>query len=149
MYLTADTVVFDLTDAQDIRVLFIQRNNEPFKNQWALPGGFFDLADHDIQAAAQRELQEETSLKFSIEEFHFIGLYTKKNRDPRENNPEDPCRICSAAFYLKIDRLSQNPSAADDAKSVQFFSINQLPPLAFDHAQIVTDAISHLKKKTR
>jgi 8-oxo-dGTP diphosphatase len=145
MYLTADIVFLELANTQSPQILLIQRMNEPYKDCWALPGGFFDMADQNIKVAAQRELMEETGLKIPTEEFNFLGLYTEKNRDPREHNPQDPCRIAAAAFYVKSFNILQKIQAQDDAKAVQFFPIRNLPPLAFDHSQIIQDALAACK----
>lgn len=140
-YLTSDIVVFDITDPASVEILLIQRKNEPFKDCWALPGGFFDPDDQNITVCAQRELAEETSLQLDLDAFKFIGLYSEKNRDPRENNKDNPCRIASAAFTVNIKKSMHHLKAKDDAKKINFFKLDQLPKLAFDHSLIIRDAV--------
>lgn len=139
-YVTSDIVVLKPGNNGD-QILLIQRRNEPLKDYWALPGGFFDLEDLDIKECAARELQEETCLLRPSSEFQLIGIYSEKNRDPRENNPDDPCRIVSVAFLLRLYEEPQKIEAQDDAKQLAFFDVSKLPPLAFDHKQIISDAL--------
>lgn len=139
-YVTSDVVVLKPTKTGD-QILLIQRRNEPFKDHWALPGGFFDLEDLNIKECAARELQEETCLLRPSSEFQLIGIYSEKNRDPRENNPDDPCRVVSVAFLLRLYEEAQKIEAQDDAKQLAFFDVSKLPSLAFDHKQIISDAL--------
>lgn len=135
-YLTSDIVVFNKNQTE-IEILLIQRENEPFKNYWALPGGFLDLNDQNIKACAKRELEEETGLKVELSNLVLIGIFTEKNRDPRENLGTKPCRVCSAAFSTVIQKENHTIKANDDAKMTAFFPISKLPALAFDHAEII------------
>lgn len=137
VFLTADVVVI-----KDNEVLLIQRLREPFKNMWALPGGFFDVtSDADLAGAASRELAEETSLVCSPNELKLIGIFSKKNRDPREAISTKPCRIVSAAYKFQLNR-EVFLKAKDDALSLKWFKINSLPELAFDHLEIIQKALS-------
>lgn len=110
-------------------ILLIERGNEPFKNQWALPGGFVDM-DEDIEISAYRELKEETSISdIELDQFRAYG---KPGRDPRG-------RTISIVYFGILKNDQQDIAAGDDAKNLQWFNINKLPELAFDHSQIISD----------
>lgn len=129
IFLTVDVVLFRIKEDRE-EVLLIQRLNEPFKNSWALPGGFVDKGE-DLDVAAKRELLEETSI--AIDDVKQIGAYGKPNRDPRGHT-------VSVAFFENVD-YNTVAKASDDAKEVKWFSLEELPKLAFDHEQIIQDAI--------
>lgn len=130
IFVTVDVVTMRIIDRQK-QILLIQRKNEPFQNQWALPGGFVDEHE-DLPAAALRELQEETNvIATKIEQ---IKAYGTPHRDPRGH-------MVTIAFFTEID-ANIIAKAADDAKALQWFSLNDLPPLAFDHKQIIEDALT-------
>ena len=119
------------------RLLLIQRKHEPFQGRWALPGGFVEM-EEDLPQAAARELAEETGLKdVPLEQLHTFG---RPGRDPRGRT--------ITVVYFGI--AGQNPppaKAADDAAQVQWFDISDLPPMAFDHDEIVRCAIERLKQQ--
>ena len=125
---TADCVV--MTKETEPKVLLIQRGNDPFKGCWAFPGGFMDM-DENTEQCAIRELEEETGLK--VDKVLQIGAYSKVDRDPRG-------RTVTVAYLAIID-LPVNVQGCDDAANADWHSINQLPPLAFDHADVMRDAI--------
>ncbi|MGN0033519.1 MAG: NUDIX domain-containing protein [Candidatus Limimorpha sp.] len=125
---TADCVV--ITKESEPRVLLIQRGNEPFKGQWAFPGGFMDM-DETAEQCAIRELQEETAL--TANDIIQIGAYSKIDRDPRG-------RTVSVAFLAIIDK-AHAVEGNDDAAKAKWFPLNALPDLAFDHNDIINDAI--------
>lgn len=125
---TADCVV--ITKGREPMVLLIQRGNEPFKGQWAFPGGFMNI-DETTEQCAVRELEEETGIKVS--ETHQIGAYSKVDRDPRG-------RTVTVA-YLAITDNAEAVKGRDDAAKAQWFPISTLPKLAFDHEEIMTDAL--------
>ncbi len=126
---TADCVVI----AQATReVLLIQRGIEPFKGCWAFPGGFMNM-DETTEQCAVRELEEETGLRVSSQ--RQIGTYSKVDRDPRG-------RTITVAYLALID-APVSVKGQDDAAQAQWFPLSALPPLAFDHAEIMQDAISH------
>jgi len=129
IFVTVDNVVIrKMEDNKEI--LLIKRLNDPFKDYWALPGGFVD-ENEDLETAAKRELLEETSIRvFKVNQ---IGAYGTPGRDPRNH-------IVSIAYFSEIDRFAE-AVAADDAKEVKWFNINALPPTAFDHSEIIRDAI--------
>lgn len=126
---TADTVVFALED-NDTYVLLVKRLNNPFKGYWALPGGFMNI-DESASDAAKRELKEETGL--SVDAVFQIGAYSAVDRDPRE-------RVVSVAYYAEVD-CRQPVKGGDDAGKAEWFDLEKLPPLAFDHSQILKDAL--------
>lgn len=116
-------------------ILLIQRKKDPFANTWALPGGFLDM-DETLEQAAVRELMEETQL--AVERLKQLRAYSAVHRDPRG-------RVISVAFLAEL-APNQTAVAADDAQDVGWFDLDELPKLAFDHAQIVKDAIEQMEK---
>lgn len=128
---TADCIV--ITKETEPKVLLIQRGNEPYKGCWAFPGGFMDM-DETTEQCAIRELEEETELVVS--HVQQVGAYSKVDRDPRG-------RTITVAYLAIID--SPVPiKGQDDAASAQWFPLSTLPPLAFDHAEIMRDAVKLL-----
>ena len=125
---TADCVV--MTNEPHPKVLLIQRGADPFKGAWAFPGGFMDM-DETTEECAIRELEEETGLKVS--ELHQIGAYSKVNRDPRG-------RTITVAYLAIIDAPAP-VKGQDDAAKAEWFPIIELPHLAFDHYDIMHDAV--------
>lgn len=115
------------------KILLIQRKYEPFKSSWALPGGFVE-PDEDLAESAVRELNEEVGILVKPELLKHTGTYGHPSRDPRG-------RVISVVFMVKLNELAHKPQAADDAKQVAWFSLNNLPALAFDHTLIIADAI--------
>jgi 8-oxo-dGTP diphosphatase len=129
---TADCVIFGYDD-NNIKVLLIQRGNEPYKGHWAFPGGFMNI-DETAEQCALRELEEETGLKdVKVEQFY---TFTDVNRDPRE-------RVISIAYY-GIIQLS-NVKGSDDADDAQWFSLDEIPNLAFDHDLVLSKALEKIK----
>lgn len=133
--LTADVLVF-ADDGKSI--LLIQRGNEPFKGLWAFPGGFFDMDDNDIEHTAARELQEETGL--SNIPLTLVGVGSRKGRDPRG-------RTVTVAFMGDVERSQVHPMGGDDAVLAQWFSLEALPPLAFDHSELLQKALQKRANK--
>jgi len=111
------------------KILLIQRANEPYKDLWALPGGFVDI-DEDLKTAALRELEEETGIKDI--EINQLKTYGAVNRDPRH-------RTISVVFYAQVDH-ELKAIGQDDAADAKWFPLDNLPKLAFDHASIIEDA---------
>lgn len=134
IFVTVDIVVFREKNAQK-EILLIQRKNEPFKNQWALPGGFVDN-DEDLETAAKRELQEETCVVAS--NLQQVKAYGNPYRDPRGY-------MVSVAYFTTVDS-DTNAIAADDAKALQWFAVENLPDLAFDHQTIIEDTLAKVFK---
>ncbi len=135
---TVDCVVFGLDD-EDLKVLLIERDREPFAGAWALPGGFVG-PEETLEQAALRELAEETGVaKVYLEQLYTFGA---PGRDPRD-------RVITVAYYALVRRLDHAPMAASDARSVGWFPVSRCPPLAFDHAEIVATARRRLQAKLR
>ena len=124
---TVDCVVFTADD----KVLLIQRKNEPCKGRWAFPGGFMNI-DETAERAVVRELAEETTIVISETDVFQIGAYTAVDRDPRE-------RVITIAYFAEIEKPVK-VKGSDDASTARWFSLDNLPSLAFDHAEILEDA---------
>ena len=132
-FLTVDVVVIKPSVSGET-LLLIQRKNEPFKDSWALPGGFVE-ENEDLADAARRELAEETGIHFQhIEQLKAFG---KPHRDPRGH-------VVSIAFLAIVQDDTIVAKAADDAIDAKWFSVNDLPKLAFDHAEIISFALSKI-----
>ena len=139
---TSDAVVFGLDlDARSLKVLLIERGNpeEPYYGFWALPGGFINM-NEDLATCARRELVEETQVDLA----HLEQLYTfsAPDRDPRG-------RVISVAYWALVRPGDMRPVAADDAKKAAWFSIEDLPGLAFDHREILDTALRRIRGKIR
>ncbi len=122
---TVDMLILDKSGSSP-KILLIERRNDPFAGCWAMPGGFVD-ENEDISDAALRELREETSLTDVA--LHQFGAFGKPGRDPRGHT--------ITIAYWGIADNPQQASAADDAKNLKWYEINNLPPLAFDHLEII------------
>ena len=130
---TTDCVVF--TQEEEPKVLLIQRGNEPYKGCWAFPGGFMNM-EETAEECAVRELKEETGL--TVNRIRQIGAYSKVDRDPRG-------RTVSIAYLAIVDAPTA-VSGMDDAAKAAWFPLSSLPDLAFDHQDIMTDAIAFFNK---
>ena len=135
---TTDNVIFGF-DEGELKVLLIERKGEPFAGCWALPGGFMNM-DEDADTCARRELEEETGLKDIFAEQ--LYAFTDVDRDPRY-------RVVSIAYYALVRLTDHALRAGDDAAKAQWFTVSQLPPLAFDHCRILQMAWERLKEKIR
>lgn len=138
--LTVDCVVFGLdADSADLKVMLIRRGLEPHKGQWAIPGGFVHV-DEPLDAAARRELREETG----ITDLYLEQLYTfgALGRDPRE-------RVVTVAYYALVRMTDHQVQAATDAADAAWFSVHDVPSLAFDHDKIFAIALQRLRGKVR
>ena len=129
--LTVDTFIFD----EDFNFILIKRKNEPFKDHWALPGGFVEYGE-SVETAAMREAKEETSI--DVELIDLVGVYSKPDRDPRGHT-------VTVAFTAKGDLSKRN--ADSDAKEINIFSKTQLDEIniAFDHVEIINDCLKKAK----
>jgi 8-oxo-dGTP diphosphatase len=125
---TADCVV--LTNTKTPKVLLIKRGSDPYKDCWALPGGYMEI-DETTEDCAIRELKEETGIDINI--LYNVGTYSKVDRDPRG-------RVISIA-YLTILESEVETTGQDDAVDAKWFDTDKLPDLAFDHDIIIKDAI--------
>ena len=134
--LTVDCVVFGLDD-EDLKVMLIQRGLPPFEGEWALPGGFVRI-EETVDEAARRELAEETGLsKVFLEQLYTFGAV---DRDPRE-------RVVSVAYYALVNLVDHRVQAATDARQAAWFPVDDVPSLAFDHAEILGVALERLRGK--
>ncbi|MEN8176267.1 MAG: NUDIX domain-containing protein [Pseudomonadota bacterium] len=134
---TTDVVVFSLRNDRLVALL-VKRGNPPFEGMWALPGGFLDI-DEDLDTCAKRELQEETGITgIYLEQLYTFG---RPGRDPRE-------RVISVAYFALVPAHDLvRPRAASDARAARWFETDELPSLAFDHAQIIELARQRLVSK--
>ena len=130
--MTADCVV--MTREAEPKVLLIQRGAQPFKGGWAFPGGFMNM-DETTEQCAVRELEEETGLQLS--KIQQIGAYSKVDRDPRG-------RTITVAYLAVVDE-PMDVRGLDDAAKAEWWSLSDLPHLAFDHYDIMQDAIKIFK----
>lgn len=125
--LTVDIII----KRKDNSVILVQRKKEPFKEQWAIPGGFIEYGE-TAEHAAIRETKEETGI--DVEIIRLVGVYSDPARDPRGH-------VISIAFLAK--EIGGVLIANDDAKAVNVFKLKEIPKnLAFDHAKILKDALS-------
>lgn len=135
---TVDIVIFTIINNK-LQVLLIKRGTEPFKDRWALPGGFVKMHE-SLEQAAKRELEEETGVK----EVYLEQLYTfgDVNRDLRG-------RVITIAYFALInsEKAKQKLKATTDASEAEWFEVSNLPSLAFDHEEILNYAIKRLKWK--
>lgn len=137
--LTADIAVFrEVKDGvggvSGLQLLLVKRGNHPYKGCWALPGGFFEPGER-IEETATRELQEETGVAGA--QLNLFGIYSAPGRDPRD-------WVVTAAFYVQVP-AGTTARAGDDAAEAKWFSLDEaqaLENLAFDHADIIRDAIA-------
>ena len=124
---TTDTVAYN-----GDKILLIRRGNYPYKNYWALPGGFFEKTDEDLNFGAQRELKEETGIDIDPKYFRQIKTYGH-NFDPR-------MKIVDVAFSVRVSKKDMDKiKGLDDACDARWFNINKLPKLGFHHEQIIND----------
>jgi 8-oxo-dGTP diphosphatase len=132
--ITVDIAVLKKIENQTF-ILLIKRGNEPFKNTWALPGGFVEMDENLIQAA-ERELLEETAISgIELKQFYTYG---ELNRDPRG-------RTVSVIYYGFTNQNNTTPIAGDDAADAKWFLISNLPLLAFDHEKIINELNNFLQ----
>jgi 8-oxo-dGTP diphosphatase len=131
-----DAVVFGLEESE-LRVLLIKRALPPFEDQWALPGGFVRMGE-DLEAAVRRELDEEAGVRPSLLEQ--VKAYGQPQRDPREHT-------ISIGFVALVNQSDHGLQAATDARDAQWFSLQRHPALAFDHDQIIQDALAYLRQR--
>lgn len=136
--LTVDCVVFGF-DEGDLKLLLIQRNIEPFKGKWALPGGFVRI-DENLEEAALRELEEEAGVsKVYLEQLYTFG---ELKRDPRE-------RVVTVAYYALVKLSNHKVRGGTDASHAAWFDVSDLPKVAFDHEEVIEKALQRLKGKVQ
>jgi 8-oxo-dGTP diphosphatase len=144
---TTDVVLLTVRRGR-LSVLLVERANHPFRGMWALPGGFVDV-DEDLDAAAQRELAEETGVAIEANWLEQLKTYGTPGRDPR-------MRVITVA-YLAFSAVTQEPKGGDDARQARFFAVEDLAipelgahdgmPLASDHARILADGVERARAK--
>jgi len=124
---TVDIILFSPQHDGDVNVLLIQRDKPPFEGRWAFPGGFMDM-DETLEEAAHRELQEETGL--SNKRLVQMATFSEPGRDPRG-------RTVTTVYFGIVDNYEQQATGLDDARDAQWVPLSDLPPLAFDHEEII------------
>lgn len=131
---TTDCVIFGF-DSVKLKVLLVERGMAPYKGRWAFPGGFLNM-DESAEEGALRELKEETGLEGAyIRQFH---TFSAPQRDPRE-------RVITIAYYALV--RMQEVKGGDDASDARWFALDEVPPLAFDHDQILRKAEKTLRQQ--
>ena len=131
---TVDAILFRQNDLGRYEVLLIERKHEPYTGMWAFPGGFVDKNENPDDAV-HRELAEETSLTGLT--FQPLGFWGRPGRDPRGHT-------ISLVYWGQTTDTTLSPTAADDAARAEWFELNNLPALAFDHGSIIQNAIDQL-----
>lgn len=133
---TVDVLVFTVMDDQ-LMVALIKRGIPPYRGSWAIPGGFVHL-DESLEEAARREIEEEAGVTdVFLEQLYTFG---SPKRDPR-------MRVITVAYYALVPSNRITLTAATDAAEASWFPVNKLPPLAFDHQDIMQCALQRLKSK--
>lgn len=133
---TVDVVIFSLVE-EDLQVLLIKRKHAPFAGMWAIPGGFVRMAE-SLAAAAARELAEETAVtNVYMEQLYTFGA---PQRDPRT-------RVITVAYFALVPHDAIHHRPGDDAAETAWFSVFNLPELAFDHREILDYALTRLRYK--
>jgi 8-oxo-dGTP diphosphatase len=133
---TVDVLMMSLRQ-KDLQTLLIKRRSWPFENMWAIPGGFVNT-DESLEEAAKRELQEKTGMQ----DVYLEQLYTFGNpgRDPR-------ARVITVVYFALLDAERLQVRMAADTADLDWFSVYDLPSLAFDHKEIVEYALNRLRNK--
>jgi 8-oxo-dGTP diphosphatase len=135
MYVTTDAVTFSLSQDGRLEVLLVRRANEPFKGAWCIPGGFVD-DDEDLPDACARELREEAGVRPTA--MIQVGAWGKPGRDPRGRN-------VTVAYVVVVRPDARSLAPGDDAADAAWHLVDALPPLAFDHDEILAAAASKLR----
>lgn len=134
---TVDVAVLRVHSVPEI--LLVERKDHPFRDMWALPGGFMEM-DETLEEAARRELKEETGL--TAGELIRFDIYDEPERDPRG-------RTITQVFVMIWKKEMGEPEAASDARSLAWFDLTSIPEMAFDHAVIIRDVIELIKSSPK
>jgi 8-oxo-dGTP diphosphatase len=126
-------VTIDAAIIREGKILLVKRNKNPFKNRWALPGGFVEYGEK-VENAVIREVLEETGLKVEIKKL--FGVYSDPNRDPRGH---------TVTIVYLMNVVGGKLESGDDACDAKFFELEKLPELAFDHDKIINDVNRWMK----
>ena len=134
--IAVDVVLFTIQGGT-LKVLLVRRQRAPYRGAWALPGGIVG-SDESVDAAALRELQEETNIaNIYLEQLYTFG---EPNRDPRG-------RVITVAYYALVNWQQFQLKARQRVSEASWFTVKRLPPLAFDHQRIVDYALERLRNK--
>jgi 8-oxo-dGTP diphosphatase len=133
-YLTVDAVIFTIFE-KELKILLVKRKYEPYKGSFAIPGGYVRISE-ELETAASRELEEETGVRDIF--LRQLRAFGKIGRDPRG-------RIITVPFLALIDGEKLKLHATSDAELARWFPVYQMPSLAFDHRDIVDEALSVLR----
>ncbi|MCP4543271.1 MAG: NUDIX hydrolase [Chloroflexi bacterium] len=135
-FVTVDVIIFTLRSS-DLQVLLVKRKYSPFEGMWAIPGGFV-VINESLEEAALRELEEETGVR----DVYLEQLYTFGNvdRDPRG-------RVITVSYFALIPAAAIDPRAGSDAVETRWWSVYDLPSLAFDHTSMLSYALQRLRYK--
>ncbi len=133
---SVDVLLFTI-DEGELKILLVKRNEDPFAGSWALPGGFVRM-DESLDEAAKRELQEESGVKdVYLEQLFTFG---EPKRDPRT-------RVITVTYMALTSKSNWNLTSSGDASEANFFKVDSLPTLAFDHSEIVKYGLKRLRAK--
>ncbi len=135
---TVDVVIFSILDDK-LKVMLIKRNQWPFENVWAIPGGFVQM-DESLEEAAYRKLNEETGVTSSNVYLEQLYTFGEPDRDPRT-------RVITVAYFALVGADKITPQSDSEAGDVNWVSVYDMPVLAFDHPQILDYALTRLRYK--
>jgi 8-oxo-dGTP diphosphatase len=134
--IATDIIIFTLRD-EELKVLLIKMNKQPFKDAWAAPGGLIK-SDESVEMAAKRALSEKTGLKnVYLEQLYTFG---DVDRDPFG-------RVVSVAYFALISSDGVRLETSEEYSGIQWFSVNDLPKLAYDHREMIKSAAERLRGK--